>query len=495
MKSLIVHQNTKKINNRGEDHMSVKNYLAFDLGASSGRLMRGRVLEGKIVLSEIHRFPNAPVRMGKFLYWDIPYLYREMKDGLKKAALILKEEGEEAECIGIDTWGVDYGYIGEDGSLVGFPFCYRDEKNQKAMEECPLEFAKAYQTAGLQQMNFNTAYQLWYDVKYRPEILKAAKTLLFLPDLLAYFLTGVEGCEYTIASTGMLLNAKTRDWEDEILEAIGFPKSLLPKISQPGELLGTLTKEVQEETGLGPVKVAYVGSHDTASALAGIPFTGEDQAFLSSGTWSLLGLEIDDPIITDASCEANYTNEGSVGGKIKFLKNISGLWVIQQLRKEWKTEFPVMIEEATPFIEEELKKDVQLMIDPDEASFTAPLSMETAVREYLKKTGQREPSCRGEVTAAVYLGLTEKYRQAINMLEKLSGKTIPAIHMVGGGIQDKLLCTLTMKKTGKTVVTGPIEGAAFGNILMQQIACDEISSLEEGRKEVADSVELSFYRA
>lgn len=474
--------------------MSVKNYLAFDLGASSGRLMRGRVSEGKIVLSEIHRFPNAPVRMGKYLYWDLPYLYKEMKEGLKKVALILKEEGEEAECIGIDTWGVDYGYIGEDDSIVGMPFCYRDEKNQMAMEECPLAFSDAYPIAGLQQMNFNTAYQLWYDVKYRPEVIKAAKKLLFLPDLLAWMLTGVEGCEYTIASTGMLLDAKTRDWSDEILNAIGFPKKLLPEISQPGELLGVLTEAVQEETGLGPVKVAYVGSHDTASALAGIPFTGEGQAFLSSGTWSLLGIEIDEPIINEGSFKANYTNEGAVGGKIKFLKNICGLWVLQQLRKEWKTEFPVMIEEAAPVIEEELKKENPLMIDPDDASFTAPLSMEKAVREYLKATSQREPSGRGEVTAAVYLGLTEKYRQAVETLEKLSGTNIPAIHMVGGGIQDNLLCTLTMKKTGKTVVTGPIEGAAFGNILMQQVACGDISSLEEGRKELAESVELAFYR-
>ena len=464
-----------------------KAYFAFDLGASSGRLMKGITENGKIELEEVYRFANAPVKMGGYLYWDVPYLYREMKEGLKKAAIQCREEGLEPACIGIDTWGVDYGYIGEDGSLIGLPFCYRDEKNQEAMETCPLAFEDAYAVAGLQQMNFNTAYQLWYDVKARPEILKAAKKMLFMPDLLAYFLTGEEGCEYTIASTSMLIDARTRDWSDELLDKIGFPKELLPKISQPGTLLGTLTEDVQQETGLGPVKVAYVGSHDTASALAGIPFTGDHQAFLSSGTWSLIGVEIDDPIITEGSFEANYTNEGAVDGKIKFLKNISGLWIVQQLKKEWKSDFGTMIADARKSM------DCGLMIDPDDPSFTAPLSMEKAIRDYLEKTGQRQPENHGEISAAVYLGLTNKYGKAVETLSRLTGEKIKAIHMVGGGIQDELLCSLTKEKTGVDVITGPIEAAALGNILMQEIACGDLGSLEEGRKQIGDSFAIKRY--
>lgn len=464
-----------------------KCYLAFDLGASSGRLMAACTEGDQITLKELHRFANAPVNMGGFLYWDLPYLYREIKDGLKKAAAYLEEEKIQAQCIGIDTWGVDYGYLAKDGSILGSPFCYRDSKNARAMAECPMDFAESYKIAGLQQMDFNTVYQLWHDVKHRPEVVENADCLLFLPDLLNYFLTGVKGCEYTIASTSALLAAKTRDWSDEILEKIGFPRRLLLPITDAGNKLGCLTKEVQDETGLPAIPVALVGSHDTASALAGIPFTGEDQAFLSSGTWSLIGLEIDEPVITDESCEANFTNEGAVDGKIKFLKNISGLWIIQQLRKQWQSDFPTMIKMARENLETEL------IIDPDDAAFLAPISMEGAIRDYLKEHGQREPLNRGEVVACVYRGLTEKYRLAVENLKKLTGKDIRAIHMVGGGIQDELLCELTMKKTGLDVITGPIEAAALGNALMQMKAVGDLSSLKEGREMIGRSFPIKKY--
>lgn len=459
-------------------------YLAFDLGASSGRLMRSVVADGKISLEEVYRFANAPVYLGKYLYWDIPFLIREMKEGLRKAAA----EGCRPSCIGIDTWGVDYGYIGADGSLLGLSFCYRDARNQKAMETYPQPFEEIYPVAGLQQLNFNTAYQLWDDLTNRPGLVGAARRMLMLSDLLGYFLTGEQTSEYTMASTTMLLDARRRDWSDELLKKMGFPKELLCPIRQSGTLLGTLLPSVQEETGLGPVPVASVGGHDTASALAGIPFTGENQAFLSSGTWSLMGMEIDEPIITEESQAANFTNEGAVCGKIKFLKNISGLWIIQQLRKQWKTDFASLIQGARENL------SCGLSIDPDDPSFTAPLNMENAITDYLVSHGQRAPKSHGETTAAVYLGLTEKYHRCIETLKKLTHTDIQAIHMVGGGIQDQLLCQLTMERTGLTVVTGPVEAAALGNVLMQEMAMGKISSLKEGRAQIAASFPVKFYR-
>lgn len=460
-----------------------KAYLAFDLGAGSGRLMMGIEKDGKLELTELHRFTNPPTRMGERLYWDVPYQLREMKEGLKKAA----GTGREIACIGIDTWGVDYGYIDEDGALLGLPYCYRDSKNQWAMENCPMDFAAMYKEAGLQQMNFNTAYQLYYDLQKRPKVVQAAKKMLFMPDLLAYFLTGEMACEYTIASTSMLLNAKTKDWSDEILKGIGFPKELLPEVRMPGQIAGQLLESVQQETGLGPVPVALVGSHDTASAVAGIPYTGEHHAFISSGTWSLMGMELEEPMINEASLNVNFTNEGGAAGTIRFLKNICGLWVLQQLRKEWKTEFPEIIRQAQE------NMNCGFMIDPDEDRFTAPYSMEKEVKAYCIEHGQGEPKTRGEMAAAVYKGLTHKYQLCIETMEQITGQKIEAIHMVGGGIQDQLLCRLTAERTGKPVITGPIEAAALGNILMQQMALGELSSLDEGRRKIGASFPLSRY--
>ena len=467
-----------------------KVYLAFDLGASSGRLMAAAQEGDQLKLTEIHRFINSPVWMGERLYWDIPYLLREMKEGLKKVA----EQGLTPASIGIDTWGVDYGYVAEDGSLLGLPFCYRDPKNQPAMEGWDADpdmpsFETIYQITGLQKINFNTAYQIYYDVKNRPEVVKAAKHLLFLPDLLTYFLTGEVACEYTIASTSMLLDARTRNWSAEMLKALQLPEGLLPPVRMPGQLAGTLSLAVQQETGLGAVPVALVGGHDTASAVAGTPFTGKGHAFISSGTWSLLGLECEEPIISPASYQANFTNEGGVCGRIRFLKNISGLWIIQQLRKEWNTDFGSISREA------EAALGCPYTVDPDDASFTAPISMEAAVRSYCLEHGQGEPKTRGEIAAAVYQGLTSKEHASIAEMEDITGQEVPAIHMVGGGIQDTLLCRLAAEKTGKPVLTGPIEAAALGNVLLQQMALGELSSLEEGRQNIGRAYPLTQYNA
>lgn len=467
-------------------------YLAFDLGASSGRLMLADTAGGKMSLSQLHRFSNQPAAMGDFLYWDLPYLLSQMKEGLKIAAA----KGVQPAAIGIDTWGVDYGYLSKDGSLLGLPLCYRGPHCRKGMEACPVPFEEFYETAGLQQMDFNTAYQFYYDAAFRPEIVEAADKVLFMPDLLNYFLTGESACEYTIASTSMLVDAKSRTWSKKLFDRIGYPMEKLPPIRQSGNVLGTLTQTVQKETGLGPVPVCLVGSHDTASALAGIPFTGKDQAFLSSGTWSLMGVEIDEPIISEASRRANFTNEGAVGGKIKYLKNISGLWMIQQLRRKWNADFPTMIKEAEEVLSDPSQKE--LVVDPDDAAFTAPADMEEAVKAFLKKheglsETEADSLTHGQVTACVYRGLTDRYQQVLESLRSLTGKELTTIHMVGGGIQDHLLCRMTMEKTGARVVCGPVEAAAMGNVLMQEMALGEIASLEEGRQQIGASCSLTIY--
>ncbi len=469
-----------------------KVYLAFDLGASSGRLMMGYRQGEALQMEEIHRFANGPVSMGQRLYWDVPYLLQQMKEGLKKISRL----PVEAVCIGIDTWGVDYGYIGADGSLLGLPFCYRDPKNQEAMEEWNVNFGDIYAIAGLQKIALNTAFQLYYDITRRPQLLRAAKHLLWMPDLLAYFLTGEVSCEYTIASTSMLLDAGKRDWSPDILAELEKQfsdgpapslRALLPEIRRPGQVLGTLTPAVQEETGLSAIPVAVVASHDTASAVAGTPFESQTHAFLSSGTWSLLGLETENPWTGESSYQADFTNEGGADGKTLYLKNISGLWVVQQLRKEWHMEYPAMIQLARQAIGGEFR------IDPEDASFVAPSSMEEAIRAYCAAHYGKEPQTRGQILAAVYQGLTETYRGCLDAMRAITGCQPDTLHMVGGGIQDTLLCQLTAQVTGVPVVTGPVEAAALGNILLQMVALGELGSLQQGRDMVRRSTKLERY--
>ena len=471
-----------------------KAYLAFDYGASSGRLMLCTYTEGeprgRIEMQEIHRFSNDPVWMAGHFYWDFPRLFHEMKQGLKKAARM----DVEIAGIGIDTWGVDYGFLDAAGRLISNPFCYRDPKNDMAMREMDQvhDFAEFYKIAGLQKMDFNTAYQLYYDVKYRPYILEAAETFLFMPDLFAYMLTGEKVCEYTIASTSQLLDAKKREWSEEIMDMVGVPKRLFPKLVKPGTVIGTVTEAVQEETGIGPVPVIAVGSHDTASAVCGAPIESENAVFMSSGTWSLIGMEIQEPIINETSLAYNFTNEGGVENTIRFLKNITGLWIIQNLKKKWNETQPDLgypgIIDAAVHAERN-----DFMIDPDDPRFSAPMDMVKEVVGYCAEHGQGTPETIGEIAMAVYNGLGEKYRQNVEAIEKMTGKTVDVINMVGGGTQDKFLCRMTAIKTGRKVLAGPIEAAVIGSVLMQMKATGDLASLEEGRQIVKDSFPIEVF--
>lgn len=465
-------------------------YLAFDYGASSGRLMLATYDGDKLKLEEIHRFPNEPVWMNGHFYWDFPRLFHEMKQGLKKAARL---DGEIAG-IGIDTWGVDYGYLDEAGRLISNPFCYRDPKNAGAMAEMDAkwDFAECYRIAGIQKLDFNTIYQLYYDIKHRKYIVDAAKDILFMPDLFAYFLTGKKVCEYSIASTGQLLDAKSRDFSDKILEEIGIGRDMFAPMVMPGTVIGELTEEIMEETGMKKVPVIAVGSHDTASAVCGTPLAGENSIFLSSGTWALIGMELPEPVITEDSLAYNFTNEGGVEGTIRFLKNITGLWILQQLKKKWNETnpsvgYPEIIAAARA------AERRHFTIDPDEDVFTAPMDMVKAVQDYCEAHGQGRPETMGEIAMAAYNGLAQKIKVHAESLEKLTGREATDIHMVGGGIQDQFLCETLARESGKKLVTGPIEAAVAGSVLMQMKALGALGSLQEGRDLIARSFPLKSY--
>lgn len=464
--------------------------LAFDFGASSGRMILSKYQDGKIELEELHRFPNDPVRIGKNFYWDTFRLYHEMKVGLKKAAA----KKLPIQSLAIDTWGVDYGLIDKDGNLIGNPVNYRDDRTIGVLEEIgklvPLD--ELYAKTGIQFMNFNTLFQLYADKKMRPDIYEKAVRLLFMPELFGYFLTGKMYNEYTFASTGQLLDAKKRDWDYDIIERCGIKKEFFGELTKPGTVIGDLLPEVVEETGLSGVKVIAVGSHDTASAVAATPFADKNAAFLSCGTWSLLGMELDEPVLTKESFEYNYTNEGGVEGKIRFLKNINGLWIMQNLRKNWcefeeQVSFPDIIKAS----KEAKRKD--FIINPNDPRFTAPYNMMKEVIGYCEEHGQGTPEGLGEIAMAIYNGLTQEYGTTVKNLEVITGKTIPCMNIVGGGIQDQLLCQLTANAIGKKVVTGPVEGSVLGNVIMQLKAMGEIATLEEGRDIVRRSFEQNEY--
>lgn len=464
--------------------------LAFDYGASSGRMVLGKYEDGKIELKELHRFANEPVRIGKNIYWDYFRLYHEMKIGLKKAAALKLPISSMA----VDTWGVDYGLLDKNGNLIGNPINYRDDRTIGVIDKFDeiIGLKKLYEHTGIQFMNFNTIFQLYADQQMRPDIYEKAERLLFVPELFGYFLTNIMYNEYTFASTGQLLDAKKRDWDYEIIEEAGIKKSLFGPLVMPGTVIGEFSAEVAEETGLSGVKLIAVGSHDTASAVAATPFEDQNAAFLSCGTWSLLGMEMDEPVLTEESYEYNYTNEGGVEGKIRLLKNINGLWIMQNLRRNWcefegEVSFPDIIEASRTAERQDF------IINPNDARFTAPMNMMKEVIDYCEETGQGTPKGLGEIAMAIYNGLTHEYHTTVENLEKLTGKKISCINMVGGGIQDKLLCELTAKRTGKKVVAGPVEGSVLGNIMMQLKALGVVKTLEEGRRIVKKSFKQDVY--
>lgn len=461
-----------------------KVYLAADFGGGSGRVIAGWLEDGKLTMEEIHRFGNRQVRLGDHVYWDFPALFEDMKAGLKKAA----SKGYEVESIGVDTWGVDFGLIDRDGQLLGNPVCYRDARTAGMTEKLfeTLNPTEHYATTGIQVMEINTLAQL-LSIKGTAQ-LEAAEHLLFMPDLFSYFLTGKATNEYCIASTSELLDAKRREWSWETIEALGLPKHIFGDIVMPGTVRGELRKDIAEETGLKDVKVIAVGSHDTASAVAAVPAIEGDGpvAFLSSGTWSLLGIELPEPILTEEARQAEFTNEGGVGGRIRFLQNITGLWILQRLMAEWKERG----EEQTfgELLPAAAQASISSIIPVTDAAFTNPPSMEKAISDYCKQSNQPAPQTKGEFVRCLFQSLAKKYKDAIEGVNGLLPESLKRLHIIGGGSQNGLLNQFTADALGIPVWAGPVEATAMGNILVQAMAAGEVADLAELREVVRRSV-------
>jgi len=477
--------------------MSKTYNLAFDLGASSGRLVLSEYDEadGVIKLEEVHRFANESVYVGNTIYWDTLRLLFEMKEGLKKAAALNLPISGIATC----TWGVDYGLIDKQGNLIGMPIGYRDARTNSVVDEVKkiLPLDELYEKTGIEIMGINTIFQLCCDYQNRPEIINSADKLLMMPDLFNFFLCGVARAEHTIATTGQYIDAAKKTVLKDVLAKLGINTDLFAEGIAPGTILGNITAEVANETGLTEdVKVIAIGSHDTASAVCATPFAErcpKDAAYLSSGTWSLLGLEIDTPLINAETFKHNYTNEGGVEDTIRFLKNINGLWFIQELRRTWNTRTAKKISFADITAAAADVKDCGYSIDVSDPVFTAQGDMAEKIKKFCIGKGQGTPETLGELAMAVYNGLADEYRKTVNTLEKLTDYELRKIHMIGGGTQNELLCRLTAEATGKTVIAGPVEGSVLGNVIMQLKALGKIASVTEGRTIVARSFEVKEY--
>ncbi len=458
--------------------------LGVDLGASSGRVMLGEWDNGKITLGELHRFENTPVAMLGRLYWDAPRTFHEILEGVSAGVASGQVNG-----IGIDTWGVDYGLLSAQGRLIENPVHYRDTRTDgmmdKAFETVPKR--EIYAQTGLAFMQFNTLYQLIASKLENDEALANARTLLFTPDLYGYYLTGEMGAEYTIASTSQMIDSGTRDWAWPLIERFGLPAGILPKIQMPGVVRGALLPEILRRVGAGGgIPLIAVGGHDTASAVVATPAKGTNFAYISSGTWSLLGTELPAPIATDQAMDANFTNEGGVAGTIRVLKNVMGLWIIQECRREWLKDDPeisfadivALAEKAEPFI---------AMINPDDDLFFHPGGMPGKILEYIKQSGQKTPDGIGGIARVVYESLALRYRWTIERMSETTGRKFDVLHVVGGGAKNALLNQMTANALHMPVLAGPSEATVLGNLMTQALALGEVSSLSEIRAAIARS--------
>lgn len=461
--------------------MENKYFLAIDIGASSGRHILGYMQNGKLVLEEIYRFKNGAENVDGKLVWNHEGLFESIVEGLKKC----KEIGKIPTSIGIDTWGVDYALLDKNDNLIGEIYSYRDERTIPSIVDVEknIDGKTLYSKTGIKKQVFNTIYQLYCDKKSGK--LDNAETFLMMPDYLHFRLTGVKKNEYTNASTTGLVNASTRDWDYEIIERLGLKKSLFKSLSLPGTLVGKLSKEIETEVGFEST-VYLPATHDTASAVMAVPSNGMP-LYISSGTWSLMGIENKDENTTELANESGFTNEGGYDKTVRFLKNIMGLWMIQRIKKEYDDKYSFV-----DFVTEAKKvKGFNSKVEVNDLSFFSPQSMINAVKDYCKKTNQQVPETVGEIVLCVYSSLAECYKQTVAQIEELTGRTFDAINIVGGGCQNQLLNELTAKYTGRKVIAGPVEATAIGNILAQMLALNEVGSLADGRMLIAKSFDIN----
>jgi len=473
-----------------ESIWDMKKFLAIDIGASSGRAIIGSLKSGIVTLKEIHRFDNHMTQVHGRYHWDIYRIFDDIKKGMAEAV----SQEETPVSIGIDTWGVDYGLLDEAGHILGLPFAYRDHRTDTAMEELfriiPKE--ELYKLTGIQFLQFNTVFQLFAAVRDKLPSMQIARDLLFIPDLLNFLLSGIRKSEFSFVTTSQLFNPEKNAWASEVFDRIGVPISLMQEIVAPGTVIGKLTEEMVKETGMPRVDVTAVASHDTGSAIAAIPAEGDDFAYISSGTWSLMGIESKTPVISPESMKYNFTNEGGVCGTYRVLKNIMGLWLIQECRRIWAQSgeaysFAALVRRA------EASKPFKTQVDPDHPSLLNPNNMPGALASLARRANEPVMEDPGEFARCIFESLAFRYRQTLEELKQISDKEIRKIHIIGGGSHNELLCQFAANATGLPVIAGPAEGTALGNIMVQAMAQGEISSLSEIREVIRRSFEFKEF--
>jgi rhamnulokinase len=467
------------------------NFLAFDLGAESGRAMLGRFDGARLALSEIHRFANVPVALPDGLHWDVLRLWAEIKQGM---ALAARDYGAGLAGLGLDTWGVDFALLDAKGGLVANPHHYRDSRTDGMVEEAfrRVPRAEIFEQTGIQVMPINSLYQLLSMVVGRSPALEVARTFLTIPDLFNYWLTGRAVCEFSNATTTQCYDPRRRDWARPLLDRLGIPAAIFPAIVPSGTVLGRLLPSVAEETGLGDLPVVAPACHDTGSAVAAVPAAGPGFAWISSGTWSVMGAELPAPVVNAQSLAFNITNEGGVGGTFRFCKNVMGLWLVQECRRTWARQGEAysyddlarMAAQAAPF---------QAVVDPDYGEFLKPGDMPARVHAYCQATGQAAPESKGALVRCLLEGIALKYRWVLERLEEILGRRLDPIHIVGGGTRNRLLSQFTADATGRRVVTGPAEATAAGNVVVQAMALGHVASLDEGRALVRASFDVATF--
>ena len=468
-----------------------RKFLAFDLGAESGRGILGHFDGKRLELTELRRFPNGPVPVLDHLYWNPLQLFAEMQETL---ALCAHQHGRRLDAIGIDTWGVDFALLGKDDILLENPHHYRDPRTDGMMEAAFERVSRdqIFASTGIQFMKINTLFQLLSLRLKQPALLEAAETLLMMADLFNFLFTGTKVCEFSNATTTQFYDPRAGDWATELLTRLDLPTRILPRIVPPGTVVGELLPAIADRAGLDPVRVLAPATHDTGSAVVSVPATTRDYAYISSGTWSLMGVELDRPLIDEAALNYNFTNEGGAGNTFRFLKNIMGLWLIQECRRTWErqgrslsyAELTELARQAPPFVAQ---------IDPDDEVFLAPGDMPTRIRDYCQGTGQALPADEGAVVRVVLESLALKYRYVLESLEEILGRRLECIHVVGGGGQNQLLCQLTATAADRPLIAGPFEATAIGNLMMLALGAGDVGSIAQARQVVRDSFDTHLY--
>lgn len=467
----------------------MKHFLAVDLGATSGRTILSSYDGEKVDMREFTRFRNPQIPIAGHIFWDLPHLFNEILEALRK----VHQEGTQIESIGIDTWGCDFAFFSEDGQLSALPYCYRDTHTEGAMDDF---FAKnmsreeVYQKTGIQFMSFNSLFQL-HTIRQHTTLDLSRQRIAFIPDALSYMLTGEMVCEYTVASTSQILNPATGDLDTELLKSVGLKREQFGRIVQPGEKIGSLTPQIAEYTGLGDVPVIAVAGHDTASAVIAVPAEDHNFAYLSCGTWSLLGIESPRPIITEQSAAANFTNEGGIDGTTRFLKNITGLWIYENCRREWGESVPANVNALNAMC---MESEYSGLINPDDARFAHPSSMTEAIDTYLQERGQALPQKPADYVRCIFRSLARRVHEVLTMLASMSPNAIDRLHVIGGGSLNNYLMQFIATETGMPVITGPAEGTALGNTMVQlRTAEPEIATLTDMRRVIRKSITTKTY--